>query len=194
MERLDPKLDLVFKTLFVRNEALLRNMLEEVLAQPIASFTVCNPGIPGELSTDKEIVLDVRVLLKNQTRVDVEMQIRVRPGLTARLVYYAARDYADQLRRGEAYTMLTPTVIVLWLLEPLFDDLPLHSVFEFRERTHGLLLSDQLQIHLLQLSKLAAELESPREPGITRWARFLMAQDEDELDRLAKETPIMHSC
>lgn len=134
MDRLDPKLDLVFKLLLTRQPQLLQNMIEGILARPLESLTVLNPDIPGELVGDKEIVLDIRVLLADGARIDVEMQIRVTPALAPRLVYYAARDYADQLGRGDGYDQLTPTVVVVWLLEPLFPGLDrLHSIFELRE-------------------------------------------------------------
>ena len=109
VKRLDPKLDVVFKLLFTRKQQLLVDMLEGVLARPVSTVTVLNPGIPGELAHDKEIVLDIRVELTDGSRVDVEMQARVTPALTYRLVFYCARDYADQLNRGDTYDQLTPT-------------------------------------------------------------------------------------
>ena len=30
-----------------------------------------------------------------------------------------ARDYADQLRRGDGYHQLTPTIGIVWLVEPM---------------------------------------------------------------------------
>src|SRR5690606_14288032 len=62
-ERLDPRLDLVFKALLTREQTLLRSMLEAVLDTPVGSFELLNPEIPGDLTSDKAIVLDVRVLL-----------------------------------------------------------------------------------------------------------------------------------
>ncbi len=121
---LNPRNDVVFKLLFTRNPDMLGAMLEAVLAEHIASFTVLNPELPGDLSSDKNIVLDVRVLLANGARVDVEMQVRVTPELRARLVYYAARDYTQQLSRGGAFEALTPTVLAVWLDQPLKPHTP----------------------------------------------------------------------
>lgn len=189
--RLDPKLDIVFKLLVTREPALLRNMLEGVLAKPIRELTIIDPGIPGELSTDKTIVLDIRAVLDDGSRVDVEMQIRSTPSLRSRLVYYGARDYADQLGRGDGYHLLTPTVVVVWLVEPLFPLLDrLHSVFELRERDTHIPFGDQLAIHVLQLGALSACSATDYNGIVGRWARFLMG-DDAELDRLAAEDPIM---
>jgi len=192
MKRLDPKLDLVFKLMLIRGPSLLTNMLEGVLARPIQGLTVLNPEIPGELANDKKITLDIRVLLADGSRVDIEMQIRAHPELASRMVYYAARDYAAQLGRGDDYRSLTPTVVVMWLLQPLFVQFPrLHSIFELRERHSHELFGDQLVIHLLQL-----RLSSPQNPEeydaiVGRWARFLTARSEAQFSQLASEDPIM---
>lgn len=61
----------------------------------------------------------MRVLLADGTRVDVEMQMRVTPELRSRLVYYAARDYAQQLSRGDTFDTLTASIVVVWLDQPL---------------------------------------------------------------------------
>jgi len=192
MKRLDPKLDLVFKLLLTRNQALLIDMLQGILARPIEELTVLNPGIPGELASDKEIVLDIRAQLADGSRVDIEMQIRTHPALTSRLVYYAARDYADQLGQGADYHLLTPTAVIVWLVEPLFAPLNrLHSVFELRERHTHELFGDQLAIHLLQLGSPLASNATEYDANIDRWARFLVAKDDAEFSQLASEDPIM---
>jgi predicted transposase/invertase (TIGR01784 family) len=207
MQRLDPKLDVVFKLLFVRHPELLRPMLEAVLEHRVAEFTILNPEIPGELSVDRSVVLDVRVVLASGERVDVEMQVTAEPALPARLVCYAARDYADQLRRGDTFAELTATVVIAWLVEPLKPLGPrFHSVFELRERSTGQLFSDQLCFHVLQLAHLSAgdlpasppapaetSISTPSAQATRRWARFLVAQSDAELEALAQEDPIMQS-
>jgi predicted transposase/invertase (TIGR01784 family) len=190
--RLDPTLDIVFKLLLIRTEVLLLDMLEAILARPIERLTVLNPEVLGELPSDKQVVLDIRVVLQGGSRVDVEMQVRTSPALRSRLVYYAARDYADQLYRGDGYDQLTPTVVIAWVVEPL-PELPqrLHSVFELRERHTHALFGDQLAIHVLQLSALTASGTVGYDPRVERWARFLAAREDAEYEQLASEDPIM---
>jgi hypothetical protein len=50
METLDPKLDVVFKMLLLRNEPLLRAMIEAVLTLPgpITSLRILNPDLPKD--------------------------------------------------------------------------------------------------------------------------------------------------
>jgi len=96
--------------------------------------------------------------------------------------------------RGDDYEQLTPTAVIVWLVAPLFPELDrMHSIFELRERYTHTLFGDQLTFHVLQLSALCT---SPRPTTgydviVERWARFLVARDDAELDRLAAEDPTM---
>lgn len=76
MRLLDPTLDVVFKLLLLRNPDLLRAHLEAVLGRRVVHVEVLNPEIPGDLSADKFVMLDLRVRLDTGERVDVEMQAR----------------------------------------------------------------------------------------------------------------------
>ena len=193
-ERLDPTLDIVFKLLLVRTQLLLVDMLEAVLGRPVPSLTVLNPDILGELRSDERVVLDIRVLLADGSRVDVEMQARTTPALRSRLVFYATRDHSSQLSAGNGYEKLTPTVVIAWLVEPI-PELPhrLHTVYELRERHTHEPLSDQLAIHIFQLSALPAEgtVEYAINPRAERWARFLAARTDADYQQLASGVPIM---
>jgi hypothetical protein len=47
MRLLDPKLDIVFKLLLVRNPELIRAQLEAILGEPVLDFEILNPESPG---------------------------------------------------------------------------------------------------------------------------------------------------
>jgi predicted transposase/invertase (TIGR01784 family) len=192
VELLDPTLDVVFKLLLTSEEDLLRDMLEGVLGRAVRALTVLDADIPGELVGGKTVILDIRAQLDDGSRVDVEMQVRIPPTLRSRLVYYGARDFTAQLARGDDYDRLTPTVVIVWTVEPLFPDLDqLHSIFELRERNTHQLFGDQLAIHVLQLGCVRASSAAGEDARVERWARFLTARDPATLDQLAKESPVM---
>ncbi len=94
---LDPTLDVVFKLLFTRERVLLRDMLQGVLARPIHDLDILNPQLFGERAGDRGVLFDIRATFNGGSRADIEMQRRSTLALAARLVYYAARDYSDQL-------------------------------------------------------------------------------------------------
>lgn len=195
---LDQQNDLVFKVLLQRHELLLGSMLEAVLAEPISEFTVLNPEIPGDLPGHKSIIVDILVRLADGRRVNVEMQVNSRPELRPRLAYYVARNLSDQLVRGDNYALVCPSILVVWLVEPLFRDIEqFHSIFELRERSTHVAFGPELTMHLLQLSKLKsgaatraaqhskyAELE-----GL--WGRFFTAKTRLDFVQLRAQHPIM---
>jgi predicted transposase/invertase (TIGR01784 family) len=195
MELLNPQLDVVFKLLFTRNEHLLLSMLEAVLGERIHGLEVLNPTLPGDLSAEKVIVLDVLAKLYDGRRADVEMQMRVTDELPPRLVFYGAREFTKQLRRGESYSELCSTIVVAWLAQPLFRDVSqLHSVYELRERHSGRLFSNDLAIHILQLPAVTEPplgSTSDSEQNLCLWARFLTAKTREKFEALARESAIM---
>ncbi len=189
---LDPTLDLVFKLLLVRNRVLLRDMLQGILAGPVEVAQIVNPEVLGERVGDRKVIFDVRARLGDGSRVDLEMQRFVPPSLSSRLTYYAARDYADQLRQGDEYDQLTPSTGIAWLCQPLVPSVArLHSCFELRERHAHVPLTDQFSIHVLQLPYLSPSNAIGYTATVERWARFFTARDDADFERLAFEDPIM---
>src|SRR5690606_5171932 len=125
-------------------------------------------------------------------RIDVEMQIRRAPTLLGRMVYYAAKDFSNQLVAGQDYGHLTATVVIVWLVSPILEPPSrLHFSFSLREDTTHEPLTDLLRIHVLQLSACRgmSALSSPHSRSILeRWACFLARKG---IDTLAQEDPIM---
>jgi predicted transposase/invertase (TIGR01784 family) len=184
--------------MFAREQSrdILVALLTAVLRPPapIVEVAVQNAEIPhGSLLAEKDIVLDLVVKLGDGTVVDVEMQTHARPGAMARVLYYWARLASAELRPGEPYSKL-PRVVVVWLLGyRAFPSTPFHGIFDVRERASGTLLSDRLEIHTVELPRLA-ELcadEQAAQKELTRWARFFNARDRRELEELATLDPIM---
>ena len=168
-------------------------MLEAVLAldSPIHAITVLNPEIMGSVPADRLIVLDIRLRLDNGCEVDVEMQCRNVPGLKSRLLFYCCRLHAGDLRRGEDFTRVHPTVSIVWMGESLLAGQQFHSVFHLAEDTTHERFSDDVEIHVLELPTKLGALASDRSTSLYRWARFLIARDDAELDAIAQEDPIM---
>jgi predicted transposase/invertase (TIGR01784 family) len=193
--RLDPKLDIVFWMLFgaEQNRGLLISLLNAVLrpAVPIESAQLLHAQPERMGVADKSIALDVRVRLANGEQVDVEMQSQRRPAQRERALYYWARMYAGQLRRGAPYTDLRRCAVVLItsfaeLAGPYF-----HSVFRVHEQHSAAPLTEHLELHLVELPKLRQGLDANDEPALAAWGRFLAATTDDDLETLAKEYPVL---
>jgi predicted transposase/invertase (TIGR01784 family) len=194
---LSPKLDVNFKRMFAAEQSrdVLISLLTAVLrpAKPIVEVTVINPELPVDMLDDKSIVLDVLVRLDDGSLVDVEMQTESRPGASARALYYWARLASSELHRGEQYVALRRVVLVLILGYRAFPDAPFHGVFQVRERQSGVLLSDVLEIHSVELPRLGevGPEDQAAEERLVLWARFMNARELHEFEKLAKMDPIM---
>jgi predicted transposase/invertase (TIGR01784 family) len=192
---LDPRVDLVFSLLFgaEQNRRLLIAFLNDVLrpAAPIESVEIL-PARPEAYDVQEKVVfLDLRVRLEGGEQVDVEMQTRRHIALRPRILFYWGRLYTGQLLRGESYSGLQRCAVVLIadfveLATPRF-----HSVFQARERSTGELLTDHLELHVLELPKLQGAVVGIDEPALAAWCRFLSAETDDELETLAMQHPIL---
>jgi len=192
---LDPKLDIVFWMLFgeERNRALLLSLINSVLKPPVPIESIEVLGSEPERSTvgNKAIALDVRVRLASGEQIDIEMQSQRRRALPERVLYYWARLYAGQLSRGEGYDALRRCAVILFANFPMLAGRRFHSIFGACERHDGEVLSDQLEVHILELPKLSEGLAGNEERSLELWGKFLAAATDNELETLAMTDPVL---
>lgn len=185
---IDPKVDCVFKAILGSEEhkALLVHFLNAVLTDNcsgvrIQEVELLNPYNEREFETDKLSVVDVKARDETGRWYQIEIQLALHAGLTARMLHTWSAIYHSQLRKGEPFTALQP-VIAIWLLnEPLFSvSGASHLTFVPWNRDHALVLSDHLRIDLLQLS----EWPGPREPHdeLDRWLCLFRDGEQVDLD------------
>jgi predicted transposase/invertase (TIGR01784 family) len=192
---LDPKTDVVFWMLFgaEHNRDLLLSLLNAVLrpAKPIVLVEVLRAQLEKVDVMAKGIALDLRLRLDGGEQVDVEMQSQRRPAQRERFLYYWSRLYGGQLLRGADYSKLRRCAVVLItdymeLAAPRF-----HSVFQLRERHDAELLTDHLELHLIELPKLHDALDRNDEPSLSDWGKFLAARNDEDLEVLAMQNPVL---
>ena len=149
-----------------------------------------NPFLGKEFDEDKLSILDILAIDEHGRRLNIEMQTSLPAGLKQRLAYYDALLYVDQMREAEPYYGLKPAIVICVLSVPLF---PLHTLlhadFRLRDRT-GMVLTDDLQIHTLELTKLdvtADNLASATPAEI--WAFFLRHAPQMTVDEVRNLFP-----
>ena len=181
-EFLAPKSDLAFKEL-MRNEEVRKNFISSVLNIPleeIQSVRLENTILSRRGRQEKECVLDVRMLLNGDRRINVEMQIRRVAYWDKRSLYYLAKMYTDPLFRGHPYDRLKKC-IVIDILDFDWDDSPeYHRIYGLRDEK-GALYSDQFEIHIIELKK---ELTGDR---LDDWIRLFRIGSREELENMRSE-------
>ena len=88
--------------------------------------------------------------------------------------------YVGQLHEGNPHSKLRPAISLCVLSQSMFPESPaLHLDFRLRESSSGLILTDDLQIHLLQLNNLRVMAENVYHAlAAERWAYFLQNADK----------------
>ena len=71
---------------------------------------------------DKTCILDVRAVLKDNTKVNLEVQIRNQYNIDKRSLFYWSREYAKSLKKGKDYNDL-PMVISINIVD--YEFLPI---------------------------------------------------------------------
>jgi predicted transposase/invertase (TIGR01784 family) len=180
---LDPKIDVVFRALFGREENvdILRAMLNAVLGlqgvYAIQEISYLQPTHSLDYIDEKESVVDLVVRDGRGREVVVEMQCRNHAAFPERILYYGARRVAYQLRAGEPYFRLRPVIVLVFTD---FDLVPAlqgyRHRFTLREQSTGVEFSQHLEIMLVELPKFvpatpAAHATEPQ--SYAPWIRFL---------------------
>ena len=176
---ISPTVDFAFKLVFGSPDHtritihFLNSILD--LPSPITSVTIQNPFLEKDDEDDKLSVLDILAVDQHGRKFNVEMQTTLPAGMNLRLVYHGARIYGNQLNEGESYSSLHPAIVICVLTKPLFPEADeLHLDFRLRDAS-GRILADDLQVHLLQLSKLAVMAHNVcSASAIEQWAFFML--------------------
>jgi len=114
---------------------------------------LANKSFAADIIGGKSSILDTRAVLQGGTRINVEVQIRNLHNMEKRSLFYWGREFTRSLRAGQDYRKL-PKVIAINIIN--FELLPVggfHTCFHLRDDTDGILLTDTLEIHYLDMVK-----------------------------------------
>lgn len=181
-----PKVDFCFKEL-LSDEYVRRGFLSAILgaAPDMILWTKLLPTyLRKQHKDDKFGILDVRVMLQDESQVDVEIQVIAYDYWAERSLFYLSKMYVDQIHEGEDYGQLKKCIHVGILDFKLFDDEEYYSRFHIWEDNRRLQYSDKFEIHVLELPKL--EKYDYPETELLKWARFFNATDKEELEMAAE--------
>ena len=180
--------DFFFKVFLERNESALRGLLCALLSmkpEEILSVTITNPIQPGDSVDDKNMILDVRVLLNNQEIINLEMQVINLYNWPERSLSYLCRMF-DQLKRGEDYKIAKKTIhISITNFTPEnFPEILYSDYFLYNPKTMHK-YSDKFGIYMLQLNQLGNPEDEKNMPDIYYWAQLFKAGTWEEIQMLA---------
>lgn len=190
MELLDPKVDFVFKRIFgsEENRDVLLRFLNDALAYPITSISLFNPYIEKDALEDKQSILDIRAVTSEGEHINIEIQLSNRYDMKKRTLYYWAKLYEEQMQEGREYRDLKKTITINILNFNVVTNDQYHNIFHLLEDTTNIMLTDDIEIHFMELPKLEKE-DFQLSDRLTRWLLFLKGIERSEWEELAMETP-----
>ena len=118
MQFVNIKNDIAFRKIFgnENKKIILLSFLNAVMklegTNRMAEVEIINPYQLPIIKNLKASIIDVKARdEKGQTYI-VEMQVAEPDGLDKRLLYYAGKEYAQQIESGEQYTRLRPVIFI----------------------------------------------------------------------------------
>jgi predicted transposase/invertase (TIGR01784 family) len=186
---LPPSDDHIFKTLLTHPNAkpVLMSVVAAAIERPVLDVIVRNNELPGADVMEKGQRLDVNAAIDGGDQVDVEMQCS--PVETDKIIdplsfinksiYYLTDLHSSQMSKGVKYRNLVRTYQVTFCAYPVFPEWPdFVSRFSLR-RPNGEQVSDQINMVVVEMSKLNDRLKKPAESisWLEAWSLFFNYAD-----------------
>ena len=172
------------------SQRVLEGLVSALLDIPLHEIKGCvieNPIILGEQIDDKTCILDVKILLNNDKRLNIELQTTDYGDWPDRSLLYLCRAF-DDLHAGQEYFELKPTIHIGILDFTLFPDNPefYSEYLLMNTRTHKI-YSSKFSIRVLDLTQTETVPEEEKQTDLYYWAKLFCAQSWEEIAMLAEK-------
>ena len=178
------------------SEAILLDFINSTMLdvgmKTFRSVEILTPFNYKENYEDKESIVAVKCITQNGSVVIIEIQLQGNSRFPERILYYWASNYSKLLKQGEKYDALTPVISINLLNFNLDDSNNIHSCYMIYDTINQRLLTDHLQIHIIELKKFNNNL---LKPDLNCWLKFFTMKEKDNreviMSELVKEKPVM---
>lgn len=184
-----PRIDFAFKEIMMDEQARIGFLSAVLKLNPkeIKETHILNTNLRKQHENEKLGILDVRILMNNDTEIDIEIQLSAMNIWTDRALFYLAKMYTEQINAGEDYHVFKRCVSISILDFELFkNESEFYSCFHIREDSRHFLYTDKMEFHVLELPKLPKELKEDSS-DIELWGKFINAERKEEFAMLAEK-------
>ena len=152
----------------------------------IQKLTIRNPIQVGKAIERKGFILDVALLLNDNTYVNIELQLIDYGNWPERSVGYLCRSY-DNLNRGDDYIDTKPAIHIGILDFTLFEDYPefFASYRLLNVKNHN--DTSKFQLYVLDLNHIELATQEDLDSERDVWARLFQAKTRGDLMRIAQQ-------
>lgn len=182
--------DYLFRALLQRNNKVLTGLISSLLhlsPTDILSVEITNPIELGKSFNDKSFFLDIKVILNNNTYLNLEMQVINEGNWPERSLSYLCREF-DHLSAGEDYKDVKSAIQIGLLNFTLFPDHPeFYSTYRLLNVKNHTVYSDKLSLSVLDLTQIHLATQEDKLYHINYWAALFKAKTWEELHMLAQK-------
>ena len=190
---LKPKIDIVFQSLFSKkNEKITKAFAEAMLDEKVKKITINDDKeLFREKPEDKLGILDLELDINDREKVDIEIQLVDRSNIQERLLFYFSKLYYNEVKKGDDYKKAKRVVMVA-ILDYDFNLTKeikrMETKWKLREENaKELVLTDKIEIDIIELSKVRAEYEKNKQNKKAQWALFINDPNTKEVKEIMKE-------
>lgn len=164
-----------------RNEKVCKYFLSDVLKIPvekIKSIKYLDTHLLRRYHRQKSGILDILVELNDDTKINIELQLKIMKHWDKRQMFYLAKLYTEELMMGEKYEKLKRCIGISILDFNLTNREEYHNIYYFQNQ-EGNYFSKDLELHTIELKK-----KLKGEDTLDDWVRLFNAESEEELDMI----------
>lgn len=186
--------DYVFRAILQESNQVLKGLISALLhlsPENITSVIITNPIELGRAIDGKTFIIDVHILLNDDTLIHLEMQVLNKGYWTDRSLSYLCRSF-DNLNKGQDYSETKPVIHISILDFTLFPQFPeLYASYTLMNKKNHNIYSDKLMLSVLDLNQIELATEEDREYQIDCWAALFKAETWEELKMIASKNEYM---
>ena len=188
--------DCMFHVVFQKNPKALLGLCASLLhkhPEEIRSVEVLNPFEFKSIPTDKTFVLDLKVMLNNDSILNFEVQVVDETDWPERSLTYTCRTF-DQLKRGESYLDVKPIRHIGFLDYDLKGFVPeFYATYQLLNVKNHEMYTSKFALSVVNLNQIELATEEDRKYGIDHWARLFKATTWEAIKKMAQENEYISS-
>ena len=155
-------------------------------AGDVQDIVVQNPIEPGEAIDDKTFILDIHVLLNNNTIINLEMQVLDLKDWPERSLSYLARSY-DNVAKGDEYINVKPVYHIGFLNYTLFPKYPeFFAKYRMMNIKNHNLYTTKFNLYVIDLTQIELATQEDVDTGLVYWTQVFKAKTWEELRQMAE--------
>ncbi len=186
--------DYMFRSVMQSNENVLKGLLCSLLhlnPDDIRSVQILNPIELGKKISDKDFILDIKILMNNNTSINLEMQVNNQYNWPERSLVYLSWLF-DSLNTGDAYKSIKSAFQIGILNFTLFPKYPaFFSTYKMLNTKNYQKYSDKFTIHVLDLTQIHLAAKEDKDYDLDKWARLFNALTWEDFKMISADNKSM---